>query len=114
MGGGACLKFASKNPNYFSVVTPVAGFDETLSQNEKECLGSVNQIVAITGIHDGKSYNQMSELEKELSSNMEFIPTDIVRGLHAIHNPLYSEEVTINGKKYANLLEFCLSQNKKS
>lgn len=114
LGGGACLKFASQYPDYFSVVAPVAGYDDTLSASEKSSLNIVNEIIAITGTHDGKSYKQMSSLEEFLNGNMEFIPTDLVRGLHAIHNPLYSESVTINGKTYSNLLEFCLSQSKKS
>ena len=114
LGGIGCLAFAERYPDYFSVCAPVSGYNNSRGKNSSstqeayEKLSTVN-IVAVTGKSDTNSYNSMSGLYSKLKSsgNMQFIT---VSGGHRIQFKMYGEQVEVNGKTYANWLEFCLSQ----
>ncbi len=117
LGGIGCLAFAERYPNYFSVVAPVSGYNNCRGWNSNsaqeayEKLSTVN-IVAVTGKADTNSYNSMAGLYNKIGSagNMQFIT---VSGGHRIQFKMYGEQVEVNGKTYANWLEFCLAQTKK-
>ena len=114
LGGIGALAFAERYPDYFSVCAPVSGYNNSRGKNSSstqeayEKLSTVN-IVAVTGRGDTNSYNSISGLYSKLknSGNMQFIT---VPGGHRIQFKMYGEQVEVNGKTYANWLEFCLSQ----
>ena len=116
LGGIGTLHMAERFPGYFSVVAPVSGYNNQRgkqSSNAAEAYEKLKKerIVAVTGRSDTNSYNSMNVLNTRLKDggNMQFIT---VSGGHRIQFKMYGEQVEVNGKTYANWLEFCLAQTK--
>lgn len=111
MGGRACINMAAKYPGYFSIVAPVCGFDQS-GRPEQEYVNLANtRILGYLGEGDQKSTGSMEGLYNKIGNrgNMELIT---IPGGHRIQDKVYGEQVIISGKRYENLLEYCLAQTK--
>jgi predicted peptidase len=117
LGGIGALHMAERFPNYFSVVAPVSGYNNQRGKQSGHSSAAAYEklkgehIVAVTGKSDSKSLSSMNVLNTKLKDggNMQFIT---VSGGHRIQFKMYGEQVEVNGKTYANWLEFCLAQTK--
>jgi len=116
LGGAGCLHMAEKYPDYFSIVAPVCGYNSGRGKQS----GSLEQgyqnlsnvrILGYLGQGDTNSINSMKTLYSKIknSGNMRLIT---IPGGHRIQFKVFGEQVEIDGKTYANLLEYCLAQTK--
>ena len=116
LGGAGCLHMAEKYPNYFSIVAPVCGYNSNRgkqSGSSEQGYQNLSQvrILGYLGQGDTNSINSMRTLYSKIKNagNMSLIT---IPGGHRIQFKVYGEQVEINGKTYANLLEYCLAQSK--
>ncbi len=111
MGGRACINMAAKYPGYFSIVAPVCGFDQSKRSDQEYTNLSNTRILGYLGEGDQKSTGSMEGLYNRIGNkgNMKLIT---IPGGHKIQNKVYGEQVIIGGKRYENLLEYCLAQTK--
>ncbi len=117
LGGIATLLMGARYPDYFSVIAPVCGYF-----NHFECAtGSVEQsvsnlsnvnIVSVVGTSDNYSYSSMERLYKKMGSSGNMTMCPVKGASHSTTYHTYKEPVTINGKKYNNLMEYIFEQTK--
>ena len=111
IGGRACINMAAKYPGYFSIVAPVCGFDQSKRSDQEYSNLSNTRILGFLGAGDSKSINSMTGLYNRIKNNGN-MGLVTVPGGHKIQYKVYGEQVEIGGKRYDNLLEYCLAQTK--
>ena len=114
LGGAGCISMAEKYPDYFSVVVPVCGYNtargrqagglEQGYQNLAKC-----KIRAVCGVGDTTSVNAVRTINSQVNKRGGDMTITMVPGGHRIQFKEYGKQVTMDGKTYANLLEYCLS-----
>ena len=114
LGGAGCISMAEKYPDYFSVVVPVCGYNtargrqagslEQGYQNLAKC-----KIRAVCGVGDTNSVNAVKVINSQVNKRGGDMTITMVSGGHRIQFKEYGKQVTMDGKTYANLLEYCLS-----
>jgi S-formylglutathione hydrolase FrmB len=116
LGGAGCLHMAEKYPDYFSIVAPVCGYNTNRgkqSGSAEQAYQNLSQvrILGYLGQGDTSSIDSMKSLYSKIknSGNMRLIT---IPGGHRIQFKVFGEQVEIDGKVYANLLEYCLAQTK--
>ena len=116
LGGQGCLNMAEMYPDYFSVVVPVCGYNDrkrgTFAGGSTEDGYSALakcKIRAVCGVGDNSSISGINTVTKRVNSRGGDMTVTMVKGGHRIQFKEYGNQVVMDGKTYANLLEYCLS-----
>ena len=116
LGGQGCINMAEMYPDYFSVVVPVCGYNDRArgtfvggSKDDAYAALAKCKIRAVCGVGDTNSINGIKSVAKYVKNKGGDMTITMVPGGHRIQFKEYGKEVTMDGKTYANLLEYCLS-----
>ena len=118
LGGAGAFNMAEMYPNYFSVCVPVCGYN---NYRGRYCGGKSTdgyaslakvKIRAVCGVGDTNSVNAVKTINSNVNKAGGDMTITMVSGGHRIQFKEYGNQVEMEGKTYANLLEYCLAQTK--